>query len=361
MTGCSITPTQSTTTMDSLTHATLGACIGKLMLGKPLGRRALLWGAVAQNLPDMDGLANLWLPTSEGLLAHRGLTHSLPVGIMAAAGLALLAHRWPPNSGVAAWQWFLFFALQLVVHDLLDTTNAYGTGLLEPFSHERFSVHLLYVIDPLFTLPLLISTLVLLGYRQYGVGWGWAIAGLCWTLVYLGAVLASKSIASRGIRQSLSAARIWDSGFFVTPTPFNSLLWYAVAKREPGYYVGYRSAFEDPGHRTAFTFFPQQKPLLAGAQSPVDVARLLTFADGYYTVERNGPTGRGLDINVLRFGQVGGWQQPTAPFTFSYQLGNEAANRLVVQRGRFRGWSQPVVTAYLRRIFGPNTLTSKQP
>ncbi len=341
--------------MDSLTHATLGACMGKLMLGKPLGKKALLWGAIAQNLPDIDGIANLWLPTSEGLLAHRGLTHSLPVALVAAAGLAWMVHRWQRSNGVSVWQWFVFFLVQLCLHDLLDTTNAYGTGLLEPFSHARFSVHLLYVLDPLFTLPLLVSTLVLIGYnRRYNAGRVWAIAGLCWALAYVGAASVSKAIASRGIRESLLAANLSGTSFFATPTPFNSLLWYVVATNKLGYSIGYRSAFEKPDHRTGFTFFPQQKPLLSGVSTSAEVARLIEFADGYYTVERNGPTGRGLGINVLRFGQVGGWQQPTAPFTFRYQLGNETTNRLVVQRGRFEGWTQPVITAYLRRIFGDN-------
>ena len=210
--------------MDSLTHATLGACIGELMLGKPLGRKVLLWGAVAQNLPDIDGLANLWLPTSEGLLAHRGLTHSLPVGIVVAAGFALIVHRWQRTSGVSVGQWFMFFAVQLCIHDLIDTTNAYGTGLLEPFSHERFSVHLLYILDPLFTLPLLVSTLILLGFhRRYAVGRAWAIAGLTWALMYIGAASVSKAIASRGIRQSLLAARI----------PRRAVFCYAHAFQQP--------------------------------------------------------------------------------------------------------------------------------
>ncbi|MBO0936390.1 metal-dependent hydrolase [Fibrella sp. HMF5335] len=164
--------------MDSLTHATLGACLGSLMLGKPLGKQALLWGAVAQNLPDIDGVANLWLPTAEGLLAHRGLTHSLPLGLVAATGLASLARRWFRGTGVPYWQWLLFLGVQIGVHDLLDTTNAYGTGLLEPFCHKRFSMHLLYVIDPLFTLPLLISTLVMVvRSRRYVQGRTWAIGG----------------------------------------------------------------------------------------------------------------------------------------------------------------------------------------
>ncbi len=350
--------------MDSLTHATLGACLGKLMLGKPLGRQALLWGAVAQNLPDIDGIANLWLPVSEGLLAHRGLTHSLPVAGVAAAGLAWLAHRWHRTGGVSISQWFVFFAVQLIIHDLLDTTNAYGTGLLEPFSHERFSVHLLYVIDPLFTLPLLVSTLALLTYnRWYTQGRAWAIAGLCWAVAYVGAAAVSKRIASRGIQNSLSIAQIPEASYFTTPTPFNSLLWYVVAKQESGYSIGYRSALEEPEHRTAFRFFPQQTSLLRGVRTSAEVARLIRFSDGYYTVARNSPTGRrlGLDINVLRFGQVGGWQQPMAPFTFRYELGNETANRLVVQRGRFDGWTQPVITAYLRRIFGDTQLNPNEP
>jgi inner membrane protein len=62
--------------MDSLTHIALGACMGEAFAGKQLGKKAMLWGALAQSVPDIDFVASFWMNTSSNLLAHRGFTHS---------------------------------------------------------------------------------------------------------------------------------------------------------------------------------------------------------------------------------------------------------------------------------------------
>lgn len=335
--------------MDSLTHLVLGACIGERLLARPLGKRALLWGGIAQSLPDVDVLAALWLSPAENLLAHRGITHSLAAAGVAAVGLAGVATRWRP--AVRFRTWALFFALQFAVHDLLDTCNAYGTGLLEPFSGSRFSFHLLYVADPLFTLPVLAAALLLLRVKTgHPLRRKVAALGLFWAAVYLGGAAFAKARTDAALAHSLAARDIPRTARFSTPTPFNSLLWYAVARTEGGYLVGYRSVFEPPGHPTAFTCFPRADSLLPTAGATGDVPRLLRFADGFYTVERQNDTTR---FNVLRFGQVLGWQHPRAPFAFQYLLGGHYDNTLAVQRGRFRGWNAATVRRLYARIFSP--------
>jgi inner membrane protein len=335
--------------VDSLTHLVLGACIGEGLLGRPLGKRALLWGGVAQSLPDVDVLAALWLPPAENLLVHRGITHSLVAAGVAALGLAWVATR--RGSAVGFRTWALFFALQFVVHDLLDTCNAYGTGLLEPFSGRRFSFHLLYVADPLFTLPLLVAALLLWRVKTgHSLRKRAAALGLLWAAVYLGGAAFAKARTDSALAHSLTARGIPHTDRFSTPTPFNSLLWYAVAGTEGGYLVGYRSVFEPPSHPTAFTFFPRADSLLPAAGDTGDVSRLIRFADGFYTVERHNDTTR---FNVLRFGQVLGWQHPGAPFAFQYLLGGDYDNTLAVQRGRFRGWNATTVRRLRARIFSP--------
>ena len=80
--------------MDSLTHIVLGACIGEVLLDKNAGRKAILWGALAQSVPDIDFIAGSWMPVSTELLAHRGITHSFLFGIAISFFLALIAARW---------------------------------------------------------------------------------------------------------------------------------------------------------------------------------------------------------------------------------------------------------------------------
>ena len=80
--------------MDSLTHIAIGACIGELFLGKKIGKKAMLYGAIAASLPDIDFVASFWLKTPDDLMAHRGLTHSFLFAFIVVAGLAFLfRHR----------------------------------------------------------------------------------------------------------------------------------------------------------------------------------------------------------------------------------------------------------------------------
>lgn len=69
--------------MDSLTQITLGAAMGEVALGRKAGNRAMVWGGLAGTLPDLDVLAQWWMPEIDALAAHRGLTHSLLFSILA--------------------------------------------------------------------------------------------------------------------------------------------------------------------------------------------------------------------------------------------------------------------------------------
>jgi inner membrane protein len=62
--------------MDSLTHIVLGAAIGEAVLGKKIGRKAMLWGALADTIPDFDVFASPCVTQAQQLLIHRGITHS---------------------------------------------------------------------------------------------------------------------------------------------------------------------------------------------------------------------------------------------------------------------------------------------
>ena len=53
--------------MDSLTHIALGACIGEAFFERGFGKKAMIWGALAQSIPDIDFVASLWLGPAENL------------------------------------------------------------------------------------------------------------------------------------------------------------------------------------------------------------------------------------------------------------------------------------------------------
>ncbi len=314
--------------MDPLTHLTLGACTGEILLGKRWGKKAMLFGALAANLPDVDTVTGLFVSGDKALLLHRGITHSFCFALIAGLVLAWVFSRWYRAINFNAFT--LFFVAELALHDLLDTCTGYGTGLLEPLSHQRFSFHLLFVVDPLFTIPLLVASLVLLLKRNgllYRIRW--AVSGLAVSLLYVAVAIYCKS-------------RSDPAADMTTPAPFTTLLWYDVKKGDNGFYTGYQSVFDHDA--VSYEFHPQNSSLLTQPEP-----YLAQFADGYYTVsQNNGHT----YFNIIRFGQIQGWNKSDAPFVLSYPIGANRDENMVIQKGRLAGWNSHSIRQYLERIIG---------
>lgn len=335
--------------MDSLTHIAIGACLGEVFAGKKLGKKALLWGALAQSIPDIDFLATIWTSTSENLLAHRGFTHSFLFALIITPLLALAAEKWHRPHNIAFRKWMLFFGAQVLVHLLIDGMNVYGAGWFEPFSHHRVSYNWIYVADPFFSVWPGISLLVLLlTSRRYRLRHFWARSALVAAGIYLLYCGLNKIKIDSEVREIMARQEVPYTRYFTTPTPLNNWLWYVVAAADSGFYIGYRSVF-DQTDRINFHFVPQQRALLRPVADHKDLQYLLRFSKGYYTVEKRNDT---LLFNDLRFGEQIGWRQDHPPFVFYYYLEHPEENSLLVQRGRFAGWDRDAFYSLLRRIRG---------
>jgi inner membrane protein len=336
--------------VDSLTHIAIGACIGEAVLHKQLGKRALLWGILAQSIPDIDFIAAAWLNTSENLLAHRGFTHSILFALMISVAMALACDHWHRPHNIRFSKFILFFTAQVFIHIGLDSLNAYGIGLFEPFSHQRISFDVLFVADPFFSFApgIAIAALFILRNEKRHQRLTWMRFGLIIPILYVCYALYNKTTINNDVRKILAARQITYNDYFTTPTPFNNWLWFVVAANDTGYQIGYRSVF-DSKKQIDFTFFYKNDSLLKPVTKDADEERLIRFARNYYTIEKWNDT---LVFNDLRFGQVAGWKDPRAPFAFHYYLEYPGDNTLVVQRGRFQGWDWQTVRSLLSRIKG---------
>src|SRR3982751_400647 len=152
--------------MDTLTHIVIGACIGEAILDIKIGRKALLVGAIAQSLPDIDFIAATWMDTTHTLLAHRGITHSILFVCLIAAVVPFLLQKFKSFREISYQRWALFWLIQLFVHIFLDAFNNYGVGWFEPFNHYRISFNIIYVADPFFSIAPCIAFVLLLILRQ---------------------------------------------------------------------------------------------------------------------------------------------------------------------------------------------------
>jgi inner membrane protein len=335
--------------MDSITHLALGACMGEAFAGKTLGKKAMLWGAIAQSVPDIDFISALWMDTSSGLLAHRGFTHSFLFCALITPLLALLAEYLHRPHNIRLRKWMLFFGGVIFTHIFIDAFNNYGVGWWEPFSHQRISFNAIYVADPFFSLwPAIACVALIYLKKRLPQRKKWWQMGLGVSALYLVYCLINKSTIDREVKSVLQRQQITYSRYFTSPAPLQNWLWYVVAGNDSGYHVGFRSTF-DRKKGINFQYFPRNDSLLRLLRGDEDLPKLIRFSQQFYTVEKWRDT---LVFNDLRFGQVIGWQDPLGKFVFHYYLLQPADNSLVVQRGRLEGWSWNTAKNLLNRIVG---------
>ena len=284
--------------MDSLSQIALGACVAAACVPKPQRRKALLAGAMLGTLPDLDVVID-YGGAVENFTMHRGFSHSLFV--LTAAGVAiwsLLRWCWTPVRE-APRAWFAAILLTLLTHTLLDAHTAYGTQLWWPFEPSPASWATLFIIDPLYTLPLLIAAIVVLA----GPSWRWTgrvlAAGLVSSSAYLAWSWVARDIVMRNVRESLANANLEDAPVFVTPTPFNTLLWRVVVLDEQGHLEGFDSLVADDGP-IVFTRHGSDVEALAQASGVPSVDRLVWFANGFVSASLVGDE---LVLADLRMGQ----------------------------------------------------------
>ena len=335
--------------MDSLTHIALGACIGEAFFEKGFGKKAILWGALAQSIPDIDFIASSWLNTPESLLAHRGFTHSILFALLIIPVFALTADRVHRPHNIAFRKWIVFFAAEVFTHLFIDGFNNYGIGWFEPFSHSRYSFNAIYVADPFFSLWPGIAFFMLIILNRYSPKRKfWWKFGVILPCIYLGYCTINKIKMNNDVQQIFALQNIPHERYFTTPAPLQNWLWYVVSGNDSGYYVGFRSLF-DSKNKIDFQYFARNDSLLNQVSNHEDLQKLIRFSQQFYTVEKWSDT---LVFNDLRFGQIIGWQNHKEQFVFHYYLNNEDDNKLVVQRGRFAGWNWEVAKGLATRIKG---------
>jgi inner membrane protein len=346
--------------MDSVTHLVLGAAIGEALLGKQLGKKAMLWGALADSIPDLDVFFVPLFHPPTSLLVHRGITHSFLFLALMSPLFGLLLSRMGLKRQTSFQKWTLLFALGIFTHILIDSFTAYGTGWFEPFSHYRVTFNSIFVADLFYTLPLLVCAIALLFikgipahhpappavemidrviadqkeervHRIMRRRRRWNNAGLFLSTAYLVFTFVNKWHVNSIFAVSLEKNKIAYTRFFTTPTPLNNFLWMGVAEAKDGYYVGYYSNF-DTDKNVSFYRVEKNEQLLAG-KDPVMVEGLKWFSNGYYCLTKEDTT---TYFNDLRFGQLAGWSDPAAPFAFAFDLG-KGNDQKALNRGRFKG------------------------
>ena len=291
--------------MDSLTQAVLGASIAGAVAPAGQRRKALLVGAALGTLPDLDVLID-YGDAVRNFTYHRGFSHSLLVLGPFSVLLWLLLRRWWAAVRDAPLPWLAAISLVLLTHPLLDAHTAYGTQLLWPLPVPPTMWGTLFIIDPLYTLPLLAGTLLTAFWPARKWSSGMLRTSLVITTMYIGWSWLAQAVVERHAEDALTAMDLQGAPVFLTPTPFNTMLWRVVVQTEEGYLEGFDSLLvnEGPMH---FEDYTSDKQALHAASNVWAVARLRWFSNDFVKARVHDDR---LIVSDLRMGQ-----EPTYVFT----------------------------------------------
>ncbi len=293
--------------MDSLSQFALGAAVAQATLGSKLGPRAMLVGGLLGTLPDMDVLVH-YSDAVASFTFHRSWSHSLFVLSLASIPIAWLFKRCYPDRWLSASavdnlrssapsyaQWLLCVFLVLITHAVLDGFTIYGTQLFWPLNIEPTAIGSIFIIDPLYTVPLLIALLV--AFRSRHRAQGAVIAGLVVSTAYLVLTLVLQSSVSAITHASLQQQNMSTENVLVAPTPF-SLLWRLVSIDKGTYYEGFYSLLDEDQH-VEFVQYNRNSDMIDQYSDHWPIARMDWFTGGKISASQ---VNEQLIINDLRMG-----------------------------------------------------------
>ncbi|MFQ3192239.1 MAG: inner membrane protein [Paraglaciecola sp.] len=304
--------------MDSLTQIVLGGAVGYAVLGNKVGRKAAIYGAVLGTLPDLD----VFLPYGgevEAFTYHRGFSHSLLVHLLVSPLIVWLITTYHKSTALYKKHWFWLVFLCLSSHGILDSFTVYGTQLLWPVTEYPFAVSNLFIIDPIYTLPLLIAFIVVLlpGIKPQMASkiniFAIAISSLyvCWSL-------AAKVYIDDKVAIALNDRQIKASHYLSTPAPLSTLLWRILVMSDGEYYEGYVSVF-DSASDVSLDVYHSSDYLLDNIKDVWGVQRLQWFTKEFYSVKQDK---QNIVLSDLRMGAE-------CSYVFNFIVGKQTDNGII--------------------------------
>lgn len=322
--------------MDSLTQIVLGAAVGEATLGKKVGNRAALWGAIAGTIPDLDVFMNFFQGELQSLITHRGVTHSIVFSILMAPVLGWLiswiykGKRGSPRDWTKLAFWALF------THPLLDCFTTWGTQLFYPFTDYRVAFNTIFVVDPVYTLPFMLCLIVALFLsRESRARRIWTWVGITISSFYLLITVTNKLVVDAVFTNALHTQGKSVYQFSTYPSPLNNLLWYVVAEEPSGFDIGYYSLLGDQDN-IDFSYIPKNHKLIDNDSTTQDnyvIDRLKWVSKGQFALEQSGDT---LLWHDLRFGVQNLFMKDFSPVkpSFTFKVYKENGEYVEISQGR---------------------------
>lgn len=341
--------------MDSITQATLGAAVAHICWQEKLGKKALIVGAMLGTLPDLDVLIYPFLDEVQRLYWHRGESHSIWFILIGSVFISWLISRHYNSQQFLISQTSIGVLFILSTHILIDLFNVYGTQLLAPVSRLGFSLNNMFIIDPLFTLPLLVGTIGAYFIRKQAVAQWANQIGLILATLYAVWSLSAQSIADEKFRMALTAHENFKINRQITSAgPFTTFLWRHIAETSDGFLLGYWSWLDDDNQEIRFQFIPKNDEIVEQIKSTRTFEVVDWFSKGWWFVASSDKkTAKVVD---LRFSELPTSEdQPYSlwqwPFAWNFRVNPQDETRLSPIRPDLQ---EPMKTfrLFVRRIQG---------
>lgn len=331
--------------MDSLTQIVLGAAVGEAVLGRKIGNKAILYGAIAGTIPDLDVVASYFTDEVSALKIHRGFTHSIVFSVLFGGFSAWLVSKYEKYKDFTSWFWFFF--LCFVTHSVLDVFTTWGTQFFWPFD-IRLAFKNIFVVDPLYTLPFLcFLILAMLQKRTSDKRRKYNNLGLIISSSYLILTLILKGVSYLKFENALKNQGIVYNDLATRPTALNTILWNANVDTKDAYLIGSYSFFDS--QPIQFYRYEKNHELLGDLIHNKKMQKMIAVSKGWYTIsEKNNQ----LYFNDLRFGTLS--TQPNAQnFVFQFLIKVDNNNQVTfVETEKDRGDAKKLLSELWQRIKG---------
>lgn len=298
--------------MDSFTQILLGIATVEVIAGRQLKNKTFVYGAILGTLPDLDVVVGLFMDPVSRVAIHRGISHSILLFLLLSPILGWAIAKL--ERGKISLQRAIRVAFfGLFTHVLLDAFTSWGTQILWPMPN-RYALKTIFVIDPFYTIPLLISLIYVFRTKVDLLRKKYVYRGLIISSCYLVITCGIKLFALNKFENALQKQHFSYSEIIVKPTAFNTILWNANVKKNDGYLLADYSLLDSK--EISFTLYKDDKESGKQISNTKEYTQLVAISEGWHIVSR---LENRIYFNDLRFGLLN--DNPDQPqFAFSYEF-----------------------------------------
>lgn len=307
--------------MDSLTQIVLGAACGEAILGKKIGNKALLFGAIGGTIPDLDVFVGRWLYSNEiqAMAFHRGFMHSVFFAFLGCFLFGWVTYKLynseKRTNTTTLKDWILLFFWAIFTHPLLDCFTPYGTQLFAPISNYRVAFNNISVADPLYTVPFLLCMIILMFFNRNRTKRTWWLkAGIYISSVYMILTVLNKFYMDSVFKKSFEKAEISYQRFSAQPTILNNILWYAVAETKSQYHLTFYSLLDSSTTANQIITVDKNHDIID--MSDENLKTLAWFSNNYFNLSKKEKVGT-YQYTDLRYPMLNPNDANTSVFNFT--------------------------------------------